>query len=337
MKKIKLPLIALLIALCLFAISACGGESVNNEDINSNGNGIVNEDGNGGGNGNNDVSSPAAPLSSLQQLHTQMQTATNWVLAVVFSDRTEIRERNGNTFRQLYQDGIDDYKSEYIEYWLGGNCYEAWREGTDAGWDDWEADSYQTTLKDFVDGWTVWFGLVTQALKPSNFTKNGDVYTLINPIDFNGELITSGTVTVAGNTASITCAMLGVSMAAGTVTVSVSLGTSTAAMPDVPAAKKYTIVFNDNGGSGGSGSIIDTANNLYLDYYNCPVRANYIFDGYYTSPAGGIKLFVKVGNQVTAVSGVKSELKKNQTVYAHWIYSGGAMIHLIAYPFTCSC
>ena len=78
----------------------------------------------------------------------------------------------------------------------------------------------------------------------------------------------------------------------------------TANSTPTPTPTKYTLTYDNNGGSGCSSKTLN-----YNDYYDLsctPSRSGYTFDGWYTSSSGGSK--VSTSNKIT----------KDTTIYAHW-------------------
>ena len=66
----------------------------------------------------------------------------------------------------------------------------------------------------------------------------------------------------------------------------------------------YTLTYNNNGGSGCSSKTLN-----YNDYYDLsctPSKSGYSFDGWYTSPSGGSRVYSSY------------RITQNTTVYAHW-------------------
>ena len=72
---------------------------------------------------------------------------------------------------------------------------------------------------------------------------------------------------------------------------------------------RYTITFNANGGSVGTGSK-EVLNGAVYGTLPVPERRNYRFDGWYTESASGYRIY-----ETTTV-----DLTDHQTLYAHWTY-----------------
>lgn len=74
---------------------------------------------------------------------------------------------------------------------------------------------------------------------------------------------------------------------------------------------KYTVTLKANGGKVSKSSITVTNGKTYSSLPT-PTRSGYTFDGWYTATTGGDKV----------TSSTKVNLKKNQTLYAHWKKKG---------------
>ena len=93
--------------------------------------------------------------------------------------------------------------------------------------------------------------------------------------------------------------------------------------------KQYTITLNDNGGSGGNGSvttIYDRTDNLTSNV-TCPTKTGYTFQGYYTNPDGTGSMVINASgvwqNSVEGYTGIDNGNPKwirdeSVTLYAHW-------------------
>ena len=86
----------------------------------------------------------------------------------------------------------------------------------------------------------------------------------------------------------------------------------------------YRAILNDNGGSGGTGTIYekydvcftsDSNGNNYLGSVNIPVREHMDFDGYYTSKDGGTKV---INSNGTFVMKPNTFTGYDSVYYAHW-------------------
>lgn len=86
----------------------------------------------------------------------------------------------------------------------------------------------------------------------------------------------------------------------------------------------YRAILNDNGGSGGTGTIYekydvcftsDSNGNHKLDSVNIPVREHMDFDGYYTSKDGGTKV---INSNGTFVMKPNTFTGYDSVYYAHW-------------------
>lgn len=77
-------------------------------------------------------------------------------------------------------------------------------------------------------------------------------------------------------------------------------------------ARTYTVTLDDNGGSGGSGSVTATYDSS-MPSANTPNRSYYTFNGYYTSTSGGTQYYT------SSMSSARTWNKtSNTTLYAQW-------------------
>lgn len=74
-----------------------------------------------------------------------------------------------------------------------------------------------------------------------------------------------------------------------------------------------TVTLNDNGGSGGSGSVTATYNSAMPTPIALPTRTGYTFDGYWDAKSGGTQYYTSTGQSATTWNKAGP-----QTLYARW-------------------
>ena len=126
-----------------------------------------------------------------------------------------------------------------------------------------------------------------------------------------------GTVTITGN-------QVGSTVVTITVPESTNYNTTYASFSVTVTASTAILTLDPNGGSVGTTSITLTygSTNYYELTWNMPTRTGYTFNGWYTAPTGGTKVYGSNGyvvNEGTYWSNNTSLQLNNYTLYAQWL------------------